>query len=114
MTILERLKDAEVEIKQLRQELAEQRQENVKLREELEEIISMRDAAESHVIRLREENAKLRESLAVAERLCLASSHLLKGAESIYDPRGDVGPTHWMGTCDKLIAELDRVVGKYA
>jgi len=40
-------------------------------------------------------------------QLCLASEHLLRGAESIYDPRGDTGPTHWLQTRDKLLRELE-------
>ena len=68
-------------------ELAEQRQENAKLREERDEIISMRDAAEAHVIRLRAENAKLRERVEELESFIDSSEDVLTRKEGGDDER---------------------------
>ena len=44
------------------------------------------------------------------KKLTLASYHLLMGSNSIYDPRRDTGPTHWLVTRDSLITELRKAV----
>lgn len=44
------------------------------------------------------------------QQLCLASYHLLKGADAIYDPRGDTGPTHWLKTRDQLLDAIGQAL----
>lgn len=45
-------------------------------------------------------------------KLCEASLYLLKGSDSIYDSRGDTGPTHWLKTRDELIEQIENVIGE--
>jgi hypothetical protein len=48
----------------------------------------------------------------VLRQLCLASAHLLRGASAIYDPHGDLGPTNWLETRNRLLMKLDEAVAE--
>ncbi len=64
----------------------------------------------AYYLSLSDELSDARERMRVLEQLCKASLHLLKGADIIYDPRGDTGPTHWLSTRDQLVEMLEVVV----
>lgn len=56
------------------------------------------------------DKAELEAENAKRSSMLRAAMHLFLGSDAIYDPRGDTGPTHWLQTRDRWIAEARKVV----
>ncbi|MCG8430236.1 MAG: hypothetical protein MJA29_03585, partial [Candidatus Omnitrophica bacterium] len=73
-----------------------------------------KNEAADMIERLRDELNEFRTSDAKQihhlKLLCKASWNLLMGSDAIYDPRGDVGPTHWKKTRDELLDRLAAAI----